>query len=89
MLERTLGGRIELVMRSQGLNNRNFAKSLGINEQCLSQYKYDARPMPTKTIIKLCTLYNVDANWLLLGKETKYGKEINKEANYGGAYKIS
>ena len=69
MLEETLGGRIELVMTKQGLNNRKFAKSLGIKEQCLSQYRYDARLMPTKTIIKLCSIYNVDANWLLLGKE--------------------
>ena len=69
MLKETMGGRIEFVMNEQGLNNRDMANMLDISEVALSMYRYDTRLMPTKTVIKFCKAYGVDANWLLGVKE--------------------
>ena len=65
LLEETMGGRIEIIMNEQGLNNREMAKIIGTTDNALSMYRYDTRLMPTKTVIKFCKAFGVDANWLL------------------------
>ena len=61
----TIGERIDMVIQEKGLTNRQAAELLGMRENLLSMYKYDARPMPLKTFIKFCKVFNVDANWLI------------------------
>jgi DNA-binding Xre family transcriptional regulator len=64
----TIGEKIDIVLQQKDLNNRQAAKMLGLRENLLSMYKYDARPMPLKTFIKFCKTFDVDANWLI-GKD--------------------
>lgn len=61
----TIGERLDIVLQDKGLSNRQAAKIMGISPQRVSQYKWDARLIPTQTVIKFCKEFNVDANWLL------------------------
>lgn len=70
-MESTLGYRISQVQEDLGYTNREFSKYLGVKESLMSEYKYDVKVPPLKTIIKICTIFGVDANWLILGKETE------------------
>jgi hypothetical protein len=63
----TLGMRIEKVQLDNGLNNVNFAKSVNCNYTAMSMYKMDSRIPTLHTIMNICKVYNVDANWLLFG----------------------
>ena len=63
----TLGMRIEKVQLDNGESGRNFAIKTGTNYAAMSMYKMDSRMPPLHTIINICKVYNVDANWLLFG----------------------
>ena len=63
----TLGMRIEKVQLDNGLKNVAFAKSVNCNHAAMSMYKMDSRIPPLHTIMNICKVYNVDANWLLFG----------------------
>ena len=63
----TLGMRIEKVQLDNGLKGVEFAKSVNANYTAMSDYKMDRILPPLHTIINICKVYNVDANWLLFG----------------------
>ena len=63
----TLGMRIEKVQLDNGLKGVDFAKSVNCNYRAMSMYKMDSRIPPLHTIINICKVYNIDANWLLFG----------------------
>ena len=63
----TLGMRIEKVQFDNGLKGVDFAKSVNCKYPAMSMYKMDSRIPPLHTIINICKVYNIDANWLLFG----------------------
>ncbi len=64
----TIGEKIDIVLQEKGLSNREAAKMIGIRENALSMYKYDARPMTLNMFTRFCKTFDVDANWLI-GKD--------------------
>lgn len=67
----TLGMRIEKVQMDSGLGIAAFSRSINCSHTALSMYKMDSRLPPLHTIMNICKVYNVDANWLLFG-DTKH-----------------
>ena len=68
----TLGMRIEKVQMDSGLGIVAFSKSIGCGHTTLSEYKYDRKLPPLRTILNICNVYNIDANWLLFGEKEEY-----------------
>lgn len=59
------GKRIRELRESLGMNQGEFAKALSIPQPTLSSYERE-RTQPTFEMIKhICSLYNVDSDWLL------------------------
>lgn len=59
------GKRIRELRESVGLNQGEFASALGIPNSTLSSYENERTEPNIDTIKRICSLYNVDAGWLL------------------------
>lgn len=81
----TIGHRIQLVRKNTGLSQVAFAKSLDLSQGFLSNLE-KARYQPTPEIlIRIASIYHVDANWLLIGTgEMKIRVDYNC-GDYGGS----
>ena len=49
-------------------SNRQFAKAIGIHNQCLSDITTGKRPVNADHILKLVTSYNINANYIFSGE---------------------
>ena len=74
----TLGERIKVVQIKSGLQQPQFAKSLGISKETLIHYQKDRRRPNSVFLSTLCKLYDVNPAWLLLGEREKFGDDADK-----------
>jgi len=76
----TLGERIKIIQIKSGLQQPKFAQSLGISKESLIHYQKDRRHPDSVFLSKLCMIYKVNPNWLLLGEgETSIGQKGKAE----------
>lgn len=59
------GRRIREVRETAGLSQGEFASELGIPQTTLSSYERENSQPRFEILKKICSLYNVDAGWLL------------------------
>lgn len=59
------GRRIREVRETAGLSQGEFASELGIPQTTLSSYERENAEPRFEILKKICSLYNVDAGWLL------------------------
>lgn len=57
--------RIREIRQKLGLTQSNFAKAIGTTKNQLSKYETGTQDTPTKIIIAVCKVFEVNANWLL------------------------
>ena len=76
----TLGERIRIIQIRSGLQQPKFAQSLGVSKESLIHYQKDRRHPDSVFLSKLCLIYKVNPNWLLLGEgETSIGEKGKAE----------
>ncbi|MGR3178727.1 MAG: helix-turn-helix domain-containing protein [Candidatus Anammoxibacter sp.] len=87
-----VGNRIREIREEKGLRQVDFAKSLGISQNHVSQVESGLYEATNPLLIAIEHTYNIDRKWLLTGKgekEVKFqgvmeGEEIKSEV--GGLY---
>jgi len=62
------GERIRIVQIKSGLQQPQFAQSLGISKETLIHYQKDRRHPNGVFLFNLCKIYKVNPAWLLLGE---------------------
>lgn len=66
-LAQTIGGRLELIRKREGLSKGAFAEFLGISRTCLHNYLKDDRDIPTSVLSKLLEKLSIDPLWMIQG----------------------
>jgi phage repressor protein C with HTH and peptisase S24 domain len=62
------------IRKSTGLNKKQFADSLDINQSVAGDIELGKREPSREVMLKLATIYNVDIHWLLTGD----GKQVRE-----------
>lgn len=57
--------RMRVLRENRGKNQTEIAKILGTSQSYYSEYELGKRALPIKHLIKLCTYYQVSADWIL------------------------
>jgi phage repressor protein C with HTH and peptisase S24 domain len=69
-----INNRFADIRKSTGLNRKQFADSLGINQSVAGDIELGKREPSREVMLKLATIYNVDIHWLLTGD----GKQVRE-----------
>jgi transcriptional regulator with XRE-family HTH domain len=83
----TLGARIAELRKEHGLSQAQLAKRLGISQPAAANYERDMRDPPAQLLIRLCTEFNVNAAWLLLGVGNMANQDI--DAHFTQAVRVA
>ncbi|MBE7413376.1 MAG: helix-turn-helix transcriptional regulator [Leptospiraceae bacterium] len=62
------GNRLKSVIEKSGLNQSEFAETLGITQSAISQYLSDKRSFDKPLALAIQFKHKVNANWLLTGE---------------------
>lgn len=65
--EQTVGERLDLVRRREGLSQEAFAQLLGVSRSSLKYYIGDERDIPTSVLATLLEKLSVDPSWMISG----------------------
>ena len=65
----SIGSRIRKVRLNHGLKQDEFAEKIGVNRHSLSRIESGKQQPPLDILGALCSVYKVDANWILNGVE--------------------
>lgn len=68
-LKKEIGDRIRKIRLEQNHTQAQFAESIDISINFLSEIENGKKGMSQETIYKLCTHYNVSADYLIFGKQ--------------------
>ncbi|MED4585817.1 helix-turn-helix transcriptional regulator [Brevibacillus choshinensis] len=71
----TIVGRVRHIRKFYKLNQQMFSKAINISQGRLSEIEKNICKPSAETLISLSQTFNVNLNWLLLGK----GREIREE----------
>ena len=72
-----IGERIKKIRKDKNLNQKSFAKAIGISQGALSEIENSNINPSIETVISIVKQYNISLNWLILGE---YNKEsLSKE----------
>jgi len=69
------GERYALIRKKAGLNQVEFAESLGISQALSSMLEAEKRDAGREVLEKLATVYNVNLNWYLYGTDASTAEE--------------
>jgi len=64
----SIGERLILLRKSLDINQTDMAMVFGCTQANISYYEKDGNTLPVKYIIQLRDTYNVQLDWLLLGR---------------------
>lgn len=59
------GKRLKMLRQSLGLSQQEFAESIGLSQTTYSGYERERSQPPFDLLKKICSIYDVDVNWLL------------------------
>jgi transcriptional regulator with XRE-family HTH domain len=71
-----ISARFARIRSSIGLNKRQFAYSLGINQSVAGNIELGKREPSREVMLKLASIYNVNIHWFLTGKGSMFLSEV-------------
>lgn len=75
----SIGERVKELRKKNGMNQEEFSKKLGKTRSMVTHLEND-NTMPTAdTIIEMCKIFNVSADYILIGIEEIKDRESEKE----------
>jgi SOS-response transcriptional repressor LexA len=80
----SVGRRIKELRQVKGLNQKDFAASLGIVQGFLSGIEREKKSPSDTLLIALCNLYEINEAWLLSGEGERYRAPRRPEGAPGG-----
>lgn len=72
----TVGQRIQELRKSEYLSQEEMAEQLEVSKQSISKWELDKAVPGIDKIIRMCELYGVTSDYLLMGREDTSSKEI-------------
>jgi len=66
----TIGQRLIDAMGEHKMSQNALSERIGVSRQTVNKWVKDQVEMPVKTVIKLCDLLDISADWLLMGKSS-------------------
>lgn len=66
--ENTIGKRVKYIRKNNHLSQYEFTEKLGISVNFLSEIENDKKNMSLETLKKICEIFTVSADYLLLGQ---------------------
>lgn len=73
------GERFKKVRLDRGLTQKGLGEILGVSQETISQIEKGKINPSFEVVCKIATIYEVDLNWLFLGKESFLGKAKDME----------
>jgi transcriptional regulator with XRE-family HTH domain len=70
----TIGSRIRMVRKLNKINQVDFSNRVRISQATLSELEQDKYKPSVDTIISICSEFNSDIRWILLGSEGFQGE---------------
>lgn len=65
MMHQTIGDRIKFSLNIRGMQQKELAKKLNVTEVTISRYVNNERIPRADTIIEMCIIFGVSADWML------------------------
>ena len=75
------GTRLKMLRQSLGLSQQEFAEAIGLSQTTYSGYERERSQPPFDILKKICSIYDVDVNWLLDMKGTDYRELLDGRYN--------
>jgi len=75
------GERYSTIRKKVGMTQSEFAESLGISQGYSSQIEAEAREAGREVLEKLASIYHVNINWFLYGKDTSESVDESDDFN--------
>jgi len=75
------GERYSAIRKKVGMTQSEFAESLGISQGYSSQIEAEAREAGREVLEKLASIYHVNINWFLYGKDTSESVDASDDFN--------
>lgn len=60
--------KIKEIRKLNKMNQQDFSNKIGVSQSTISSIEKGTFIPSTETIIKICTEFDIDSNWLLLNK---------------------
>lgn len=70
-----------MLRQSLGLSQQDFAEAIGLSQTTYSGYERERSQPPFDILKKICSIYDVDVNWLLDMKGTDYHELLDGQYN--------
>lgn len=70
-----------MLRQSLGLSQQEFAEAIGLSQTTYSGYERERSQPPFDILKKICSIYDVDVNWLLDMKGTDYRELLDGQYN--------
>ena len=74
----TIGEKIEDLIIDLGISKQDFAKKLEVRQSTVSNWLADTREPRVGTVIRICKIFNVSADWILRGEEDEKGADKHR-----------
>ncbi|MCL2363540.1 MAG: helix-turn-helix domain-containing protein [Defluviitaleaceae bacterium] len=78
-----LGQRLQTLRIKQHLSQEALAEQLGVTRQSISKWELGTAQPDTEKIIRLCQLFGVTTDWLLLQRGTMHAKPSKHALRFG------
>lgn len=82
-----MNSRIRELRKMLGLSQRDFGKIIGLRHSTLSDIERNSSPVTERTIIAICSKFNVNEEWLRTGKGNIFIEEDRKFNEFYELYK--
>lgn len=76
--EESFGSRVRKIRESLHLLQTDFAAKINMHSSYLSEIETGSRKVGQKIILKIASAFNVNLNWLLMGKGPMFIEEENR-----------
>lgn len=81
-----VGSRLKNAIKAKNWSAKEFAELLGITEGAVNHWLRGIRSPEGLTLINVCRLLDITADWLLTGKESDFAPPLTSPENLAGEY---
>jgi len=75
-----VGQRLSFIRKSKGLNQKEFAKKIGVALNTLSNYERGIQNMSVETAAKICNILDVSTDFFIFGKDLQQDRTHRLQA---------
>ncbi len=66
--KKAIGRRLRSIRKTHDVTGEGFAKAVGTSQASLSGYETGRNAVPIRIVVCVCEIYEVNADWLLMGR---------------------